>query len=81
MGATNTPEAYTTSNTNTAYLTLRETATNLYIDVVTSDPVYYTNADVTYYIKVTLDDYVDDYGDDEATYFEIFLLNMLNCQI
>lgn len=62
-------------------MTLRETATNLYIDVVTSDPVYYTNADVTYYIKVTLDDYVDDYGDDEATYFEIFLLNMLNCQI
>lgn len=60
---------------------MRETATNLYIDVVTSDPVYYTNADVTYYIKVTLDDYVDDYGDDEATYFEIFLLNMLNCQI
>ena len=28
------------------------------ITVVTSDPVYYTNRDVTYYIKATLDDYL-----------------------
>lgn len=71
----------TTSNTNTAYLNLRETSTNLYIDVQTDDPVYYTNAYVTYYIKVTLDDYVREYGDYEATYYEAFDLDMLNCQI
>lgn len=36
---------------------------------------------MTYYLKVTLDDYVDDYGDDEATYFESFRLDMMNCQV
>jgi len=42
---------------------------------------------VTYYLKVTLDDYqgehgdVGAYGDDESTYFEVFVLDMMNCQV
>lgn len=72
-----------TTNTNTAFLTLLNTGDPMYIEVETSLPEYYTNQDVTYYIKVTLDDYKDNYydGDEEAIYYEPFLLNMRNCQI
>ena len=72
-----------TSNTNTAFLTLTNTGDPMTISVYTNDPVYYTNAQVTYYLKVTLLDYQDDYsdGDEEAIYYEAFLLNMKNCQV
>ena len=33
-------------------------SSDLVITVQTNDPIHYTNADVTYYIKATLDDYV-----------------------
>jgi len=53
------------------------------IQVYTTLPEYYTNSNVVYYIKVTLDDYENDYydGDEEAIYYEQFLLNMRNCQV
>ena len=70
-----------TTNTNTAYLNLHEPG-DLRIDIYTTNPVYYTNANVVYYLKVTLDDYVDDYydGDVQAIYYESFNVNMRNCQ-
>ena len=33
-----------------------------------------------YYLKVTLDDYLYQYPD-EATHYQSFLLNMMNCQV
>ena len=42
------------------------------------DPVHFTNANVQYYLKVTLDDYVYRYPK-EAVYYEPFRLNMRNC--
>ena len=50
------------------------------IKLATSDPSYYTNADITYYVKVTLDDYVYRYPD-EAVYYESFTVNLKNCQV
>ena len=67
-----------TANSNTAYLNLADTGSNNRIEVSTSDPIHYTNSQVTYYVKVTLDDYLYVYPD-EATYFESFLLDMKNC--
>ena len=52
--------------------------TDIVISVQTTDPVYYTNADVTYYIKATLDNYVILYPD-EATIWVPFLVNIQNC--
>ena len=57
-----------TANENTVYLNLYDTGGYNRIQVSTSDPIYYTNSQVTYYIKVTLDDYVYQYPD-EATHF------------
>lgn len=33
-------------NTNTAFLNLRDSTSPMYIDVYTTDPVYFTNAQV-----------------------------------
>ncbi len=48
-------------------------STDLIITVVTNDPVYYTNTDVTYYIKATLDDYIILYPN-EAPHWEPFIV-------
>jgi len=50
------------------------------LTLVTSDPVYYTNSNVAYHVRVQLDDYVDDYPD-EVVHFEPFNINIKNCQI
>ena len=42
--------------------------------------MYYTNADVTYYIKATLDDYLVLY-ETEATQWIPFIVNIFNCQV
>ena len=55
-------------------------SSDLVITVVTTDPVYYTNADVTYYIKATLDDYIILYPD-EVTHWEPFVVQIINCQV
>ena len=68
-----------TPNSNTAFLNLaQDTSTYVDIRVYTTDPVYFTNANVQYYLKVTLDDYVYRYPK-EAVYYEPFKLNMRNC--
>jgi len=68
-----------TPNSNTAFLNLaQDTSTYVDIRVYTTDPVYFTNANVQYYLKVTLDDYVYRYPQ-EAVYYEPFRLNMRNC--
>ena len=48
------------------------------LSVETCDPVYYTNANVVYYLKATLDDYVILYPD-EATLWVAFNVNLENC--
>ena len=69
-----------TVNTKTAYLTLQVSTSEVNIDVYTTNPVYFTNSQVTFYLKVTLDSYVSTYPA-EATYYEPFKLNMKNCQV
>ena len=70
-----------TPNPNTAYLNLVHTpGVNIKLETYTTDPVHYTNAPVTYYIKVTLDDYVYRYPE-EAVYYESFTVDMRNCQV
>ena len=65
----------TTPNTNTAHLTLDvqtsgATTTAVVIDfLLTTSPAYTTNAYVTYYLKVTLSDYLYRYPT-EAVYYE-----------
>ena len=48
---------------------------DIVISVRTDDPVYYTNTDVTYYLKATLDDYVILYPE-EATLWTAFTVNI-----
>ena len=54
--------------------------TGIQISVYTTDPVYYTNANVQYWLKATLDNYIILYPD-EATHWEPFNVNILNCQV
>ena len=67
-----------TPNTNSAYLNLNKVPGYVDLEVLTTDPVHFTNAPVTYYLKVTLDDYVYRYPE-EAVYYEIFTIDMRNC--
>lgn len=72
----------TTPNTKTAYMNLVNTGAQLEIHVYTTLPEYYTNADVTYYLKVSLDDYVVDYEKyGHVVYYNQFKVNMKNCQV
>ena len=49
--------------------------TNIQIHAETSNPAYYTNSKVTYWLKATLDDYVILYPE-EATRWESFNVNI-----
>ena len=51
---------------------------DIVISIITTEVKYFTNADVQYWLKVTLDDYVLLYPD-EATHWEAFNVNIQNC--
>ena len=70
----------TTPNSNTAYLNIVQPGANVQLTTYTTDPVHFTNANVRYYLKVTLDDYVYRFPN-EAVYYEPFNLNVRNCII
>ena len=83
------PKTYTlmmadkvTPNQNTTYLNLVNQGTvsapDVVIQVYTINPVYFTNAQVTYYLRTTLDNYVYRYPV-EAQRYESMKLNMRNC--
>ena len=52
----------------------------MYIKTYTVKPVYKTNANVLYYLKVTLDSYLYRYPT-EAQYYQSFNLNVRNCEV
>ena len=66
-----------TANTNTAYHNLGSISSNIPIETVTSDPVYKTNANVQYYLRVTLDDYFTTYP--ATARDDGYNLNMVSC--
>ena len=49
--------------------------TDIQVHAQTSNPAYFTNKDVTYWLKATLDDYVILYPE-EATRWESFNVNI-----
>ena len=70
-----------TVNTNTAYLNLQNPGiSSMQIYVQSNSPSHKTNANVQYYLAVTLSDYVYRYPT-EAVYYQSFNLNMRNCEV
>ena len=53
---------------------------DIIISVRTNDPAFYTNSNVQYWLKATLDNYVILYPE-EATHWEPFNVNIQNCQV
>ena len=71
-------EADKSANTKTAYHNL-VVSSSLLIETLTSDPVYQTNANVQYYLRVTLDDY---YAANPTTIRDDgYNLNMVSCML
>jgi hypothetical protein len=56
-----------------------DTFKNWQINYGTSDPTEYSNAPVTYYVKVSLDDYATDYPD--TIIYEKFTVDYKNCMV
>ena len=50
------------------------------LSLQSNDPADYTNADVQYYLRVSLDDYRI-LNPDEVIHFEPFTINLKNCQV
>ena len=66
------------ANTNSAYHNLNsDFSTCVYIETYTTDPVYVTNANVQYYLRVTLDDYYTSYT--ATARDDGYNLNMVSC--
>ena len=54
--------------------------TDIQVHAQTSNPAYYTNQNVIYWLKATLDDYIILYPE-EATRWVSFNVNIQNCQV
>ena len=57
------------------FLTLESEATFTLLTLQTDDPIFFTNSNVQYFMKITLDDYVDAYAS-KVTLWEPFLINI-----
>lgn len=65
------------ANTNTAYHDLGSVSGNIPIQTYTTDPVYVTNANVQYYLRVTFNDYYTTYP--ATARDDGYNLNMVSC--